>query len=61
MDRRDFVKVVVKNSLAENAEPQRRRDFVIPTIYCVSIERFCCYVKCNSLSLKCNSLSLKGL
>ena len=38
-----------------NAEPQRRkerRDFVIPTIYCVSIARFCYYVKCNSLTLK---------
>ncbi len=31
---------------------QRRRDFVIPTICCVSIERFCCCVKCNSLTLK---------
>ena len=25
---------------------------MIPTICCVSIERFCCYVKCNSLTLK---------
>ncbi len=35
--------------------PQRRkesRDFVIPTICCVSIARFYCCVKCNSLTLK---------
>ena len=44
--------VVVKIFIAENAEPQRRRDFVIPTICCVSIVRFYCCVKCNSLALK---------
>ena len=35
-----------------HAEPQRRRDFVIPTIYCVSIVRLVCYVKSKSLTLK---------
>ena len=37
---------------AENAEAHRRRDFMIPTICCISIVRFCCCVKCNSLALK---------
>ena len=36
---------------AENVEAQRRIDFVIPTIYCVSIVRFYCCVKYNSLTL----------
>ena len=31
---------------------KERRDFVIPAICCVSIVRFCCYVKCNRLTLK---------
>ena len=31
---------------------KERRDFVISTIYFVSIARFCCCVKCNSVTLK---------